>query len=165
MAKFKVGDKVRVVWANPSDWYDAGTEGVVEDVFNTVYIVSLANGNSWYVGEERLELIEADMKNWWETPEGIEWLSAQQDIEEQFLKSQEKEEENTYHVGQRFLVAPPSGAAKWYCLLAQVRSHMVCFIDLESGNRINEPVSVRDVRKITEDEMRMIAEDCSFRLL
>lgn len=164
MAKFKVGDKVRVVWVDSSDWYKEGDVGEVVKIHHKdVYSVKFGDGYVGYAVEEQLERVSDNTPNWWETPEGIEWLSAQQDVEEQFLKSQEKKEEETYKVGQRFTVFRQGG--EWHCILAQVYTHTVCFIDLGSGNRINDPISVRNAQKITEDEMGMIAEGCSFQLL
>lgn len=164
MAKFKVGDKVRVVYVNDLDTYSVGDEGKVVDTHPLgVVLVEFVDGLDEWAVEEQVELISEDNKNWWETPEGIEWLSTQQDVEEQFLKSQEKKEERTYHIGQRFVVT--CGSTEWNCILAQVGADVVCLIDLESGNRIYEPISVVNSRKITEDEMKMIAEDCSFHLL
>lgn len=166
MAKFKAGDRVRVVYVEDTDSYSVGDEGKVVEVnsLGVVLIEFVGGWDDWAI-EKQLELISEDIQNWWETPEGIEWLSAQQDVEEQFLKSQEKKEEKTYHVGQRFWVTPLGGGVGWYCLLAQVQPSTVCFINLESGNRIDEPVRVLDSYKISEDEMKMIAEDCSFHLL
>lgn len=183
MAKFKVGDKVVVIGTNNyignnGYFYTEGMVGSVEGLREdkeagvVVYIYFEDTGN-WpegavklsgcvWAGEEDLSLLSKN-QNWWETSEGIEWLSTQQDVEEQFLKSQEKKEEKTYHIGQRFVVA--CEGIEWNCILAQVGSDVVCFIDLESGNRINEPVSVVNSRKITEDEMKTIAGDCTFHLL
>lgn len=164
MAKFKVGDKVRVIYTDSSDWYEEGDVGEVVEVFPIrVFGVRFADGFAGYAVEEQLELVSEDIQNWWETPEGIEWLSTQQDVEEQFLKSQEKKEEKTYHIGQRFVVT--CEGTEWNCILAQVGADLVCLIDLKSGNRINEPVRVFNSQKITEDEMKMIAGDCSFYLL
>lgn len=164
MAKFKVGDKVRVVYVEDTDSYLVGEEGKVVEV-NSLGIVLVEFECGWdeWAIEKQLELISEDSKNWWETPEGVEWLSTQQDVEEQFLKSQEKKEEKTYHAGQRFLVVCED--MEWNCILAQVGADLVCLIDLKSGNRIYEPVSVVNSQKITEDEMKMIAEECSFQLL
>lgn len=164
MSKFKVGDKVRVVRADDTDTYSAGDVGkVVNANFPRVLRVEFENNLSEYAVEEQLELVSEDIQNWWETPEGIEWLSTQQDVEEQFLKSQEKREERTYQAGQRFLVTCYD--TEYNCILAQVSPGEVCLINLESGNRINEPVRVFDAQKITEDEMKMISEGCSFQLL
>lgn len=164
MAKFKVGDRVRVVYVVDTDTYSVGDVGKVVDAnFPRVLRVEFENNLFEYAVEEQLELIPEENKNWWETPEGIEWLSTQQDVEEQFLKSQEKREERTYQVGQRFLVT--CYYTEYNCILAQVSPNNVCLINLESGNRINEPVRVFDSRKITEDEMKIIAKDCSFQFL
>lgn len=164
MTKFKVGDKVRVVYVNEIDTYSVGDEGEVVDIHPLgVVLVEFVDGLDEWAVEEQVELISEDNKNWWETPEGIEWLSTQQAVEEQFLKSQEKKEERTYRIGQRFVVT--CGSTEWNCILAQVGADVVCLIDLESGNRIYEPVHVLDSLKITEDEMKMIAGDCSFHLL
>lgn len=166
MAKFKVGDKVRVIYTDPEDWYEEGDVGeVVEEGAADVFGVIFGDGYVGYAVEEQLEIIPNNTQNWWETPEGIEWLSTQQDVEEQFLKSQEKKEDKTYRVGQRFWVAPSKGGRGWFCLLAQVGVDVVCLIDLESGNRIYEPVSVFNSQRITEDEMKMIARDYAFELL
>lgn len=165
MTKFKAGDRVRVIYADTVDWYKEGDVGEVVEACAMGGFVRFADGYAGYAAEEQLELVSEDNKNWWETPEGIEWLSTQQDVEEQFLKSQEKKEESTYHVGQRFWVTPLWGDVGWYCLLAQVEADVVCLIGLQSGNRINEPIHVLDSRKITENEMKMIAEDCSFQLM
>lgn len=166
MTKLKVGDKVRVVYVEDTDSYSVGEEGKVVEV-NSLGIVLVEFECGWdeWAIEKQLELISEDSKNWWETPEGVEWLSTQQDVEEQFLKSQEKKEEKTYRIGQRFWVTPLGGGVGWYCLLAQVEPNVVCFIDLKSGNRINEPISVANLRKIAEDEMKMVAKGCSFQLL
>lgn len=164
MAKFKVGDKVRVIFTGPEDWYKEGDVGeVVEACAMGVFGVRFADGYTEYAIDEQLELVSEGNKNWWETPEGIEWLSTQQDVEEQFLKSQEKKEEETYHVGQRFLVT--CEGTEWNCILAQVGADVVCLINLQSGNRIYEPIRVVNSQKITEDEMKMIARDCTFELL
>lgn len=102
MAKFKVGDKVRVIYTDPEDWYEEGDVGFVVGVYLVeVFSVRFADGFTGYATEAQLELVSEDNKNWWETPEGIEWLSTQQDVEDQFLKSQEKKEERTYRIGQR----------------------------------------------------------------
>ena len=164
MAKFKVGDKVRVIYADQGDWYKEGDVGEIVGVDPVgVSSVRFAGGNTGYATEAQLELVSEDNKNWWETPEGIEWLSTQQDVEEQFLKSQEKKEEKTYHAGQRFLVTCKD--MEWNCILAQVGADLVCLIDLKSGNRIYEPVSVVNSQKITDDEMKMIARDFTFELM
>lgn len=160
MSKFKVGDKVRVIHTDPSDWYNEGDVGeVVEESIARVFGVKFGDGYVGYAIEDQLELVSDNTLKWWETPEGIEWLSAQLAVEEQFFKSQEK----TYEMGQRFVVS--CEGSEWHCILAQVEPYMVCLINLESGNRINDPVHVFNLRKITKDEMKMMAGDCSFRLL
>lgn len=168
MAKFKMGDRVMIVMTDVSDPYSVGDTGKVKEEFDHIYnlyTILFDSGKVDWATESQLELISEDNKNWWETPEGIEWLSTQQDVEEQFLKSQEKKEDKTYRVGQRFWVAPSKGGRGWFCLLAQVGVDVVCLIDLESGNRIYEPVSVFNSQRITEDEMKMIARDYAFELL
>lgn len=114
-----------------------------------------------YAYPRQLELAEVlQNKRWWETSEGIEWLSSQQDVEEQFFDSQKVEK--VYKIGQRVLVRHSHYGAEWSCILAQVESNRVCFIDLESGNRVSEPICVFNAHMITEDEMEMIAGDCTF---
>lgn len=168
MAKFKVGDRVRVTKVDADDPYKVGDQGVVLTNLDVsgILVIQFIEGYLEYASPYQLELVWRPVtknRNWWETPEGIEWLSTQQDVEEQFLKSQEKKEEKTYRVGQRFVVSCEGVALE--CILAQVGAGMVCLINLESGNRLHEPVRVLNSQRITEDGMGMIAKDCSFQLL
>lgn len=176
--KFKLGDKVVVVgMSNPIGnngyFYTEGMIGRVElleeDEEGPVAYICFEDTGNWpegavnlfgrvWVGEEDLTLLNKK-ENWWETPEGIEWLSTQQDIEEQFLKSQER----TYHVGQRFLASFKD--TTWSCILAQVEFNAVCLIGLDEGNRINDPVKVGHSKNITESEMKKIAGNSILQLL
>ena len=163
MAKFKVGDRVLWVFGKDSD---TGTIIKKNCEHSSLWLIRWdSNDRVLLASEENLSLQEERNTPWYETEEGKQWLSEQMDVEEAFNKSQEKKEEKTYHTGQRFLVTLSSGAVEWYCLLAQVESNVVCLIDFESGNRVNEPIYVIDSRKIAEAEMKMIAGDCTLHLL
>ena len=162
MAKFKVGDRVLWVFGKDSD-----TGTIVSQSCENPFLWSIrwdSTGRIMAASEENLSLLEERNAPWYETEEGKQWLSEQMDVEESFNKSQDSITCNpTYSVGQWFLVT--CYCMEYKCILAQVGADVVCLINLESGNRINEPVHVIDSLKITEDEMKMIAEDCSFHLL
>lgn len=168
MDKFKVGDRVRVIKVDYGDPYEVGDQGVVvtnPDDFGLLD-VRFIEGYLEYAYPRQLELVWRSVtksRNWWETSEGIEWLSEQQDVGEQFLKSQEKEEEKTYRFGQRFLVSFKD--TTWICILAQVEFNTVCLIGLDEGNRINDPVKVGHSKNITESEMKRIAGNSILQLL
>lgn len=159
MAKFKVGDKVMWVFGKSSDTGVIVRQGYKVPSFWLIKWDS--DGSTVPAFEENLSLLEERNTPWYETEEGKQWLSEQMDVEEAFNKSQDN---ITYSIGQRFKVFYEEGCY-WDCILAQVGADVVCLIDLESGNRIYEPVHVFDSYKITEDEMKMIAGDCSFHLL
>lgn len=49
-------------------------------------------------------------------------------------------------------------------ILAQVGVGMICLINLESGNRWKEPISVYDTSSITEEEFSHLSDNITWRI-
>lgn len=162
MAKFKVGD--RVLWVFEG-YRDTGT----------IVNQSCEHPSLWWVRwdldsdtttalEENLSLLEERNTPWYETEEGKQWLSEQMDVEEAFNKFQDNITcSPTYSVGQRFKVFYEEGRY-WDCILAQVFPFEVCLIDINSGNRIEDPIRVKNLWNITSEEMEEISDGLEFVL-
>lgn len=67
-----------------------------------------------------------------------------------------------YKIGMRFTVNDcnwePRDTERSTYILAQSDNNMVCLIDLSSGNRWVEPVYVKNVNNITEEEWKEITD-------
>ncbi|MCK9530428.1 MAG: hypothetical protein M0R77_07695 [Gammaproteobacteria bacterium] len=100
-----------------------------------------------------------DQKHWWNTPEGVEWLSNQPEIEQMFLESQQ---ENWYCRGQRFYICE-EGTQEY--ILASITRYGMSLICLVDGNRWSEPVEVENSLRVTKDEMSRITCGSSYILL
>ena len=64
----------------------------------------------------------------------------------------EKVEEQTYHVGQHFM----NNGCEY--ILARVSGNKINLFGLSSGNRWSNSISVFNINKITEDEMKQLAD-------
>lgn len=172
MSDIKVGDYVEVVSTNNIEsldgyFYQKGMKGCVKSVYEQgvdVYFEYtgdvpegakeiLKEGRSIRVGKEDITLVKPS--KWWDTPEGIEWLSKQEEVHEAFLKDQEASV--TYSIGDRFRIFNGSQDEGEY-ILAQVFPYEVCLIGLETGNRWADPIKVEEIKAITKKEMNEIAD-------
>lgn len=59
--------------------------------------------------------------------------------------------EKTYSIGQRF-----SSKGHGEVILAQVDYRKCSFVSLEDGNRFTDPVSVKDINRITAEEFKQL---------
>lgn len=162
MAKFKVGDRVLWVFGEDSD---TGTIVSQSREHSSLWLIRWdSNGRTLGASEENLSLIEEKNIPWYETEEGKQWLSEQMDVEEAFNKSQDSITCNpVYSIGQRFKVFYEEGRY-WDCILAQVFPFEVCLIDINSGNRIEDPLAVGDAFGVTTKEMKEISCGLEFVL-
>lgn len=64
-------------------------------------------------------------------------------------------EENKIKIGQ-FYIIKGVGVTNEKFFLCQVEASMVCLISIQTGNRWNDPVKVKDVFNITEEEFYRI---------
>lgn len=159
MAKFKVGDRVLWVFGEGSD---TGTIIKKNCEHSSLWLIRWdSNGRVLPASEENLSLLKERNTPWYETEEGKQWLSEQMDVEEAFNKSQEDTAHSvpTYSIGQRFKVFYEEGRY-WDCILAQVFPFEVCLIDINSGNRIEDPIRVKDIWNITTQEMKEMSIGC-----
>lgn len=158
MAKFKVGD--RVLWVF-GEHRDTGT--IVSQSCECPPLWKVrwdSDGSIMSTSEENLSPLEERGTPWYETEEGKQWLSEQMDVEEAFNKFQDNITcSPTYSVGQRFKVFYEEGRY-WDCILAQVFPFEVCLIDINSGNRIEDPIRVKDLWNITTQEMKEMSIGC-----
>lgn len=162
MAKFKVGDKVMWVFGKGRD-----TGVIVRQEYKvpSCWLIKWdSDGSTVPAFEENLSLLEERNTPWYETEEGKQWLSEQMDVEECFNKFQDSITcSPTYSVGQWFKVFYKEDSY-WDCILAQVTPFEVCLIDINSGNRIEDPFRVKDTRSITTEEMGVISCGLEFVL-
>lgn len=163
MAKFKVGD--RVMWVFEGD-RDTGVVVRQSCEVPSCWLIKWdSDGRTVPAFEENLSLLEERNTPWYETEEGKQWLSEQMDVEEAFNKPQDsitcstKCSDPTYSIGQRFKVFYEEGRY-WDCILAQVFPFEVCLIDINSGNRIEDPIRVKDIWNITTQEMKEMSIGC-----
>lgn len=95
---------------------------------------------------------------WWETEEGIEWLSQgnANTAWENHLASK-----TTYHIGMKFIKGNPYNSSKQEYILAHVSARMVCLVGLQDGNCWSDPKKVADPYKITTEEFEPMSSTVS----
>lgn len=100
---------------------------------------------------ENHELSEETFKEWLEasTPE-------QKEVFKQMQPDYFKESEVFYEIGMRF---KHCGVEEY--ILAQTKKDVVCLISLRGGNRWENPVEVKDFKKITQQEFDKITDNQS----
>lgn len=71
----------------------------------------------------------------------------------EIIRTDKKEEEKTFKHGQMFVNSNGGGL----CFLCQVMSSMACLIDMDSGNRRQDPIKVADILKVTKEELSQMS--------
>lgn len=66
----------------------------------------------------------------------------------------------TYKIGQRFRFTKDNGKDEY--MLVFIELNRIGLISLSSGSRWSEPIKVKDINAITEDEMKQLANDFGF---
>jgi len=144
-----------------------GINGVVTELIDDEgfkYKVKFSNGAENTYEDDTLDLVEIAQKK--DTTQELtvdkqfvldaykaacsEWKDK---IEKKFPKL--FEQEKTYSIGDRFVL--DEGCIGGDYVLAQVLPREVCLINIEDGNRLNNPVTVDNPLQITTSEYRKIA--------